>query len=514
VLAVITLDAASLPVLERLLDEGRLPRLQELRERGDWTQLTTPAAHFSAGVYQSLFSGTRLATNGLYFPFQWSPAEQRLRYMLDFPAPIGVWDRLSRAGRRALVVDAWECRPAEEGTVVSGWQFTNRFMLRSWSVPQGVGQGLARRFGRPPLVEEVYGRPSARGLVRLRQELLTAPGRLADAVTDLVAREPFDLLWVGLPAIHVAGHQLYDPASQLWDSESQRQAVAPEERRALTTGLDAVYEAADAALGRIVAALPAEADLILLSAVGMDVNTSRSDLLPGMLRSVLRGRAARERQEGTWIWRLRAGLSTDLRTRVARALPDSRVHDLTARLELRGIDWTQTRAFSLPTDQHGYVRLNVRGRERDGIVDPDDVDALMDEIADGLLTFRDPDGGPAVEAVDRVDDVLGDGPGLPHMPDMVVRWSNRPATRLAGVGSPKFGYVARRGGGSGRSGNHTADAWALVVPGASARRATSRPPDIVDIAATACSLLDVSREGLPGEPLLERAGVHAAARGT
>ena len=495
-------------MLERLLAEGRLPVLQDLRGRGEWTQLGTPAAHFSAGVYQALFTGTDLATNGLYFPFQWSASEQRLRYMLDFPAPTGVWDRLSRAGRRPLVVDAWESRPAQgPGTLISGWQFTNRFMLRSWSVPHGVDHELARHLGRPPLVEEVYGRPSARTLKRLRRELMTAPGRLADAVTELVRRESFDLAWFGLPAVHVAGHQLYDPASQLWDSASQQQDVAPEDRRELSSGLDEVYEAADAALGRMLAALPAGADVILLSAVGMGINTSRSDLLPGMLRSVLRGRATRERQDGggTWIWRLRARLPTEIRTRVARALPDAMVHDLTARLELRGIDWAETRAFALPTDQHGYVRLNLRGREREGIVEPDDAAELMDEIAEGLLSFRDPDGGPAIEAVDRVADVLGDGSGVHQMPDLVVRWADRPSTRLAGVGSPKFGDVARRGGGSGRSGNHTGDAWALILPGASIRRATSRPPDIVDISATACSLLDVDREGLPGEPLLESA---------
>ena len=212
--------------------------------------------------------------------------------MLDLPAPMSVWDRLGEAGRRcARGRRLGVSRPAQDraGTVISGWQFTNRFMLRSWSAPRGVDQELAHRFGRPPLVEEVYGRPSARTLKRLRRDLLTAPGRLADALTELVRREPFDLLWLGLPAVHVAGHQLYDPASQLWDSASQKQDVAPEDRRELESGLDEVYEAADTALGRILAALPAEADLILLSAVGMGVNTSRSDLLPGMLRSVLHG---------------------------------------------------------------------------------------------------------------------------------------------------------------------------------------------------------------------------------
>ena len=161
-LAVITFDAVSLRVLEQLMDEGRLPVLKDLRRRGEWTDLRTPGRHFSAGVYQELFSGTDLASNGLYNPFEWSAPEQRLTYMLDRPAPEAVWDRLARAGGRALVLDPWEARRAQQdaGTVISGWQFTNRFTLRSWSVPDGLKPPLVSRFGPPPTVEEVFGRPS------------------------------------------------------------------------------------------------------------------------------------------------------------------------------------------------------------------------------------------------------------------------------------------------------------------------------------------------------------------
>lgn len=497
-------------MLEQLLDEGRLPVLQDLRRRGEWTSLRTPGQHFSAGVYQEVFSGTDLATNGLYNPFQWSASEQRLRYMLDRPAPEAVWDRLARAGRRSLVLDPWEARRATQdaGTVISGWQFTNRFTLRSWSVPDGLNPPLVRRFGPPPTVEEVFGRPSLSRLKRLRRELALAPARLADAASDLIRKEPFDLVWIGLPAVHMAGHQLMDPGSQLWDAASGARDVSAEDRHDLETGLVDVYTAADASIGRFLEALPADADVIVSSSVGMDINTSRADLLPGMLRNVLQGRPAREREEGggTWIWRLRARLPTDLRTRVARSLPGGLLYDLTARLELRGVDWSETRAFTLPTDLHGYIRLNIRGREREGIVEPEDADELMDEIAEGLLTFRDPDGGPAVESVERVVDLLGEGPGLHHMPDLVVRWADRPSTRLAGVGSPRFGDVARRGGGSGRSGNHRADAWAVIVPGPSRRREPTALPSLVDFAPTACSVLGVDRDGLVGEPLLEPAG--------
>ena len=53
------------------------------------------------------------------------------------------------------------------------------------------------------------------------------------------------------------------------------------------------------------------------------------------------------------------------------------------RLETPARDWSQVRAFALPSDTTGYVRLNLRGRERDGIVSPAAAEALRDEIAQG-----------------------------------------------------------------------------------------------------------------------------------
>jgi len=130
-----------------------------------------------------------------------------------------------------------------------------------------------------------------------------------------------------------------------------------------------------------------------------------------------------------------------------------------------------------------------------------DPDALMDEIADGLLTFRDADGGPAIAAVHRVKDELA-GRAADRLPDLVVRWSDRPSTRLPGVASPRFGDVMRRGAGSGRSGNHAPGAWLITVPASSQLRQQERPPTLVDIAATACALLGADTRGLAGESLL------------
>jgi hypothetical protein len=107
-----------------------------------------------------------------------------------------------------------------------------------------------------------------------------------------------------------------------------------------------------------------------------------------------------------------------------------------------------------------------------------------------------------VASVDRVSEHHA-GARAGQLPDLVVQWSERPATTLAGVHSPAFGDVLRRGTGSGRSGNHTpGDAWAVVAPGTDGARAPTRPARLVDVATTVAAVCGVGRDGLAGEPLL------------
>ena len=167
------------------------------------------------------------------------------------------------------------------------------------------------------------------------------------------------------------------------------------------------------------------------------------------------------------------------------------------------MDWSATRAFAHPAENQGYVRLNLRGRERDGIVDPADADALLDEIADGVRSFRHLDGSPAVASVERVADRFGSGDRAHLLPDLLVRWVDTPATALDGLRSERFGTVRRHGVGSGRSGNHTeGDAWALVVPGRSRLVEPEGPSRLEDVTATALALAGGDPSSTPGTPLL------------
>ncbi|MFL5832427.1 MAG: alkaline phosphatase family protein [Solirubrobacterales bacterium] len=484
-IAVIQFDAASARLLERLGREGRLPNLEALGARGTRIDLETPAEHFPASAYQDLYRGVEVGDHGLFYPFQWAGDDQRVRLAGAFEAPPPIWDRLGRAGRSTFAIDPYEChRPKEaRGELFDGWGMRERVVLERWSVPDGADRGPRRRHGRPPDVTEVFGAQTPRELRQLRERFLAAPARVADLAIERLREREFDLAWIVFAAPHLAGHRL-------WGDRA----------------MEEIYEEVDAQLGRVLEALPEDCDVIACSVLGMDENTSRADLLPEMLSAVLASpsQSRGEDSDSGAIWRLRGALSGRMRARIAAAMPDRLALELTARLELRGVDWGSTRAFAHPADNQGYIRFNRTGRERDGIVGVSEAEELAEQIRAGLLDFRDPDGQQAVVAVDAVSE-RWHGAAADRLPDLVVRWRPTSSVALDAVHSPSFGTVRRHGFGSGRTGNHTdGDAWAILAPSNARLRDLGRQARISDITATVAALNHVPLDGLSGEPLLER----------
>jgi predicted AlkP superfamily phosphohydrolase/phosphomutase len=81
------------------------------------------------------------------------------------------------------------------------------------------------------------------------------------------------------------------------------------------------------------------------------------------------------------------------------------------------VDWNRTRAYGLGLNG---LYLNLKGRERDGIVTPAEREALLEELRAGLLAVRDPENGrPAILTVDRSDQVYS-GPCIHRAPDLII----------------------------------------------------------------------------------------------
>ena len=251
-------------------------------------------------------------------------------------------------------------RAAVDGLALSGWQFANRVVLRPWSEPRAArraapaapartcsaGRRGVRRAGRAP-PPPTGGNARGGATAGLRSRRFGPAGGTAGRVGR-----------AALPSVHLAGHQLWDPAAVV-------EGISARSAGDLQASLRTVVMEADAAVGAIVDALPAGSDIVVFSSLGMAAETSSTDVLGTMLRAILGG-VVLDEGSASGSWRLRASLPASVRGRVASALPDSVATSLAARLELRGMNWSRTRAFAVPSDTNGLVRFNVRGREREG----------------------------------------------------------------------------------------------------------------------------------------------------
>ncbi len=491
VLALLSFDAVAEPLWRRMMAEGRLPHCAELFCRGRVYPIESTPLH--ASVYRSLYTGRSMSAHGSHYPTQWCAAQQRMRLAEPMKPEDSVFARLDGAGKRLLIIDPPECGRlvTKHGLAICGWQFQTRFVLPEWTSSPARRTTLRKRFGPAPGCHEVFGPASLPRLRAMRSVLEQASERLAQAAITCLQEQPFDLVWLTFAAPHLAGHQLWR------DSLDQDVATSGEEPSLLAS----IYERADQALGQILAALPATADVVLFSPLGMGPETSRADLLAEMLERVLRPSAAASHESP--LARVRRWVPTGLRARVAEMLPDRVALGLTARLEHGHTDWGRTRAFVVTSDGAGFIRLNLQGREREGIVRPGEAEQLLAEITAGLETFGEPERGKVVRAVLRAADLDTPGPASSLLPDLVVLWAERSSVGLRRVVSPQFGEVLRAGVGSGRVGNHCEGAWACIVP-SKAKRAVrwDGPVRAIDFAATACEAMGVDHVDLPGRPLL------------
>jgi predicted AlkP superfamily phosphohydrolase/phosphomutase len=162
-------------------------------------------------------------------------------------------------------------------------------------------------------------------------------------------------------------------------------------------------------------------------------------------------------------------------------------------------DRARRRWFTLPVNHDGgLVRLNVVGREPQGIIQPgEEYEATLDYLIKELKAVIDLDTGePVVKQVYRVQ-ALAQGERRHLLPDLAVRWN---ATRTAKrIGSPSIGELSESISAT-RTGEHLPDGLLLsAAPGGHSA------PDITmhaeDFAGTVAAALGVKLEGIEGDPV-------------
>jgi predicted AlkP superfamily phosphohydrolase/phosphomutase len=165
------------------------------------------------------------------------------------------------------------------------------------------------------------------------------------------------------------------------------------------------------------------------------------------------------------------------------------------------IDWSGTRVYC-PSAPGSGLRVNLRGREAQGTVAPEDYDRVCEEVRARLLTIVDPKTGRrVVRAVHRRDEIYA-GPYVENAPDLLVETTD-PYCLIEGMGPAAIVPAGQNDGE--RTGNHRR-AGIFMLAGAAARRGAALSElDICDVAPTLLHLL-----GLPVQEDMDGAVAQAA----
>jgi predicted AlkP superfamily phosphohydrolase/phosphomutase len=309
---------------------------------------------------------------------------------------------------------------------------------------------------------------------------------------SLMRKHAWDLAIVCFSSTHRGGHLL-------WDRKVRKGRATGAQLDSIANALRDIYVACDAAVGRLVEEAGDDAAVMVFSLHGMGPNNDRTSLLPEMLARILAGSGSGDGpvRRTRLADRLRNLVPGELRARVKQRLPQVIQDKLTLHWRSSGLDWSRTEAFVAFCDLDGYIRINLRGRERDGIVPVESYRPLCDRIADGLRTFRDADTGePLVSEIGFAEQIFADGPMRRYLPDIVVRWNPTAAALHRRVVSDSFGSIAWPTPGRhplGRSGNHRRRGFLIGAGGPFA--GMQRPGDahVLDLAPTALDLLGVQQ---------------------
>jgi predicted AlkP superfamily phosphohydrolase/phosphomutase len=160
-----------------------------------------------------------------------------------------------------------------------------------------------------------------------------------------------------------------------------------------------------------------------------------------------------------------------------KVVPGPVKRQVTRQTMLPPYDWSRTRAFSLPTDQHGWIRLNVLGREAKGIVAPEQYNETCDLLEDALRALTTEDGRPLVQDVIRPSCGAEEAP-LQKLPDLVVHWhaaASESPVRIKNSSLEAYPDMTQF------TGHHGPDGFCIINGGSSVASSNTRIGEPIDV---------------------------------
>ncbi|MEM9217437.1 MAG: alkaline phosphatase family protein [Cyanobacteria bacterium P01_F01_bin.150] len=537
-LVAIGLDAADPKLIEQWMEQGKLPNLALLKQQGAYGRLKTFEYYRAETPWTTFLTGCAPEQTGYWAPLAFHAdrydVEQIDAYDFGEYQPFYALT----GDRRVAVFDMPQAPLSDEvnGLQALGWG-AHAPMTPTESLPASLLDEVTETYGNHPVLRKDHASTvDWDALKALQLSLETGIGRRADICQDLIQREPWDLFLTIFGESHAGGHyfwHLSDPEHPLYP------LVAHDDDNPLL----GTFQAIDRAVGDIASKAPDDANIVVFAAHGMGSNVMD---LPSMVflpeflyrwnfpghyglgwnpsekvpaKPMSGPRTKRGWLGSTWSLKydtnplkrpLRKVLPTKIFNKVAKVIdslpfPDGTPKDAPPelvspfalmeqgqRLYYQPATWyrnawSKMKAFALPSFSEGYIRINLKGREPEGVVEPEDYDKVCDELIQELNQLKDARSGiPMVTNVIRTrTNPLDTDPKLPDA-DLVIMWQEDKPTDV--VANPTVGHIGPIP--YLRTGSHRSDGF-VIAKGETFEPGSTLPNcHSLDLAPTFLDLMD------------------------
>ncbi|MBI4229123.1 MAG: alkaline phosphatase family protein [Deltaproteobacteria bacterium] len=499
----IGLDAAEVTLIDRYCAAGMLPALQSLKEKGCFGLLRSNATIFAGGVWPSFYTSKDVPWHGVYHNKLWRHEKMRCEVVNGswlYPKPF--WEYLDAKKYRIVLFDVPTTLGIPNqinGIFLAGWGSHDISFKASW--PPNLWKQIEKKFGYPVMRQELIGPQNKNTLLKLKENMLKETKQKLLISEFLLTQERCDLFFVVFGATHRGAHYLWNL------SQIDAAKLTPEIRGELERGLIDLYRACDFAIARLIEKAPQNAYLLVFALHGMGENLGWSDRCSDILFKIQQINNNSPVKHGL-IYKIKQAMPSQLTRQIVTSFPQGIQNRLVTLWSANMFDWSKTKYFPLPMDHAGYIRINLKGREPQGIVEPgNEYNAICNELEEAFLSFRDiKTNKPIVDKVYHLDDRAPlDAPHRDVLPDLVVKWGNISANESSGIRSDKYGEINWNNVGklpSGRSGNHLDIGWFVAVGDGIPRATRIDDYPILDLVPTVFKWLGAEpREDFQGKPI-------------
>ncbi|MEA2451771.1 MAG: hypothetical protein QOG04_481 [Actinomycetota bacterium] len=393
--AVIGLDGAAWQLIDDMLDNGVMPRLKAIKDAGASGILTSTVPTYTPPAWTSAATGVNPGRHGVYGFVEGHAQWERQELMHAGKVKSAtVWEMANAQGRSAGIFHLPLTFPASD---LNGW------MVSGMMTP-GYGERPPQGFTAPKELEQKIHAWAPNYAIdvsanwekdyrdaALCERIQASLQQRVTVLRKLLDEEPVDVLFSVLESPDRMQHVYYrymDPNDDMY--------YTPEAKR-LRPDIWRCFQAMDEIVGVLDDYARDSGGVLVVSDHGFtawEVSVHTNALLEqwGYLKV----------KSGAKV--MQTSLARKMVPLAKRILPAKVAREAKGRT-FAAIDWSQTKAFASPIPQQG-IFVNLKGRERFGIVDPSELEAIKTDLVKRFTELEGPDGTRVTDRVYRSEDVF------------------------------------------------------------------------------------------------------------